>query len=199
MPTPAKVHWVVCDDYAAGPYTPERAARERDARDADTGRGACTLPHRLAVEGFRPATTAELTTARRTHQDAALAANPFTGAGEDEFAAALADRADTIMRAPLGTSDGELTVAQTGWTREAGDRADAAAETGSTAWVAALGAYERVTLTSDGRPVETGTWCRCQPEPDPAGWVRYERWTAAGNQDAHGFACPSCRHLVQSG
>ena len=105
------------------------------------------------------------------------------------------------MAANLGTSDGELTVAETGWTREAGDRADAAAEPGSPAWIVALGAHENVTLTGDGGAAVPSRWCQCAAAQaaGPDTWVRYERWTAGGGNDAHGFVCAACRRLLQSG
>ena len=198
----ALIHWVVCDDYAAGPYTPGRAQGLLDSitTGRDLATGCCTLEHRVTVSGFKPTTGSELARLRRDHQAAALASDPFAGPDE-ELAALLAERVAAIMTADLGTSDGELAVAETGWTREAGDRADAAADKGSPAWIVALGAHETVTLTSDGGAAEPSRWCRC-PASQALGadtWVRYERWTADGGNDAHGLVCAACRRLLQSG
>lgn len=61
----------------------------------------------------------------------------------------------------------------------------------------ALGVPASVGLSSDGRTIATDRWCACDLEPG-ADWTRYERWGLAGRL-AHGFICPDCRHLVQSG
>lgn len=53
-------------------------------------------------------------------------------------------------------------------------------------------------LTSDNRDVDATDWCRCEPAPDAASWVRYERYSAAG-REAHGYVCPDCRRVTQTG
>lgn len=197
----ALIHWVICDDYAAGPYTPERAQGLLDSITAGRhlASGCCKLEHRVTVSGFAPTTGSELARLRRDHQAAVLASDPFAGPDE-ELDAARDELVAAIMAAPLGTADGTgLIVAEAGWSRQAGDRADAAAPKGSPAWIVALGAHERVTLTGDGKAVEPSRWCRCTPEADAGTWVRYERWTAPGDKGGHGFVCAACRLLVQSG
>jgi hypothetical protein len=62
---------------------------------------------------------------------------------------------------------------------------------------AMLGDPEQVTLSADGRPTQPG-WCRCRPRPAGERWVRYERWSARG-REAHGYVCPTCRRLTQTG
>jgi hypothetical protein len=53
-----------------------------------------------------------------------------------------------------------------------------------------------VIASSDGLNVSR-TWCDCiaLSEDD---WQYYERWTARGCE-AHGWACPDCRGIVQFG
>ena len=81
MTAAAQVHWVVCDDYAAGPYTPGHARRLLDSITAgrDLPSGCCTLEHRVTVSGVQPTTGSELARLRREHQAAALASDPFAG------------------------------------------------------------------------------------------------------------------------
>lgn len=111
-------------------------------------------------------------------------------------------RAQLILAAPLGaiidTPNGPLIKAYGGWSAEAAARADSAAEPGSPKWLSLLGTHERASLVSDGRGCIPETWCSCQAGPDSATWVRYERYTAEGRA-AHGYLCPTCRRLVQSG
>jgi hypothetical protein len=111
-------------------------------------------------------------------------------------------RARLILAAPLNqvieSVNGPLTKSGGGWSREAGERADAAGEPGSEAWWAALGPHEHATLTQDGGPAEPSAWCSHKTPADA--WVRYERWSPRGCE-AHGYVCPreDCRRLVQSG
>lgn len=113
--------------------------------------------------------------------------------------------AETILAAPVGsrvdTFDTPLTKVDGRWSPEAARRADAVADpaTDPTAWVAALGPHEHATLTADGRQAINIGWCTCDHQyPDGATWVRYERWSGRG-QEAHGYVCPTCRRLTQTG
>jgi len=113
------------------------------------------------------------------------------------------ERARRYLAMPMGstvdTPDGPLTVAGGAWTPQAAARADAAGPPGTGVWLDALGPRDlEVRLTADGRNVDTRSWCQCTPQPGWDRWVRYERWTPEGRK-AHGWACPGCRHLVQSG
>jgi hypothetical protein len=50
-------NWVVCDEYTAGPFTPEQAGRtaEEFALQAISGgRHACRLEHRVVVSATKP-------------------------------------------------------------------------------------------------------------------------------------------------
>jgi len=53
-------------------------------------------------------------------------------------------------------------------------------------------------LTADGRGARIGAWC-ADAGHDPGGerWVYYERWT--GGDVRHGYVCPACRKLTQTG
>lgn len=128
---------------------------------------------------------------------------PFLADPRDEAASAARtaqtrEVARLLLAAPLRTEVGGLTVYTAGWSRERGAEADAAGEPGSPVWFAALGAHQHATLTSDGGAADRARWCECQPEPSGETWVRYEFWTERG-QERHGFVCPSCRRLVQTG
>lgn len=103
-----------------------------------------------------------------------------------------------LLASPLRTEVGGLTVFTAGWSKHRADQADAAGEAGSPAWFAALGDHEHATLTSDGHAADRWRWCECKPFPAGETWVRYEHWTGQG-MDRHGFVCPDCRRLTQSG
>ena len=68
----------------------------------------------------------------------------------------------------------------------------------SPAVTVAVNTGTQVLLTADGGPRNPG-WCentyRCKAARD---WVFYERFTAEGRV-AHGWLCPTCRRLIQSG
>lgn len=51
-----KNNWVVCDEYAAGPYTADRAEREVQniARLAESHALGCRLEHRIVVSAMQP-------------------------------------------------------------------------------------------------------------------------------------------------
>lgn len=119
-------------------------------------------------------------------------------------------RAAAILAAPVGptpidTPDGPLVKQEGTWTAERVARPDvqaalrnAEAAGDMAALEVALGSHDTATLTGDGRWALTRQWCSCTPGPDAGTWVRYERYTARG-REAHGYVCPGCRHLVQSG
>jgi hypothetical protein len=96
--------------------------------------------------------------------------------------------------------DGPLKVVGGGWSDETSDRIEAAG-IGSPEFCALIDTtpYDReVILTADGRQPTTWQWCSCAPERPMETWVRYERWTPRGRA-GHGYVCPACRRLVQSG
>jgi hypothetical protein len=109
-------------------------------------------------------------------------------------------RAKLILAAPIGQSiesvNGPLVKNHGGWSAGAGERANAAGEPGSEAWFAALGPHETATLTGDGLGAAPSAWCSHKTPSDA--WVRYERWSPQGCE-AHGYVCPTCRQLIQSG
>lgn len=100
---------------------------------------------------------------------------------------------------PVKMRTGELIKAAGAWSAETGKRAELVADPAVdlTAWRAAMGSHEEVLLTSDGRTVRREAWCACGPAAS-GNPVRYERWTLQGRQ-AHGWACTSCRAVVQAG
>jgi hypothetical protein len=104
--------------------------------------------------------------------------------------------ASLILAAPLRTTVADMTLVSGGWSRERGDFADAAGEPGSMAWTAALGVHEDATLTADARSAITDAWCKLRC--DGSEMVRYERWSARG-QEAHGYVCSQCRRITQTG
>lgn len=172
---------VRCEERIGLPATLATAQRQLDAIEALAAKGfkaACRLDHVIEVQ--------------------------YDGVGP--WMPAAEWLAPNILDAKLGdqvqTFDCKLTVAQGGWSKEDGDRADAAGEPGSAEWFAALGRREYVTLTSDGqsggdRNGPAG-WCQCGVDPDVEQWVAYERWTAEGRV-AHGYLHSECRLLLQSG
>jgi hypothetical protein len=94
---------------------------------------------------------------------------------------------------------GSLTKVSGSWSAEAGQHAEKVADpyVDIAAWRAAMGPHEAVLLSSDGRTVNRLAWCACglAATVNP---VRYERWTLGG-LEAHGWACASCRSVVQAG
>ena len=107
-----------------------------------------------------------------------------------------------VLAARIGTTvntpDGPLTKAHGGWSIEAEARANAIAEPGTPEWRSAIGPHIRATLTADGRGARTDAWCPCTPERPMETWVRYERWTDQGRV-GHGYVCPVCRCVTQTG
>lgn len=87
-----------------------------------------------------------------------------------------------------------------GWSKEAGGRLDAAMASDPGLDVRAfLGSYERVLLVSDpAARVHAQGLCTCPGSDNADSWVRYEKWTAAGRV-AHGWACPACGGITQTG
>lgn len=124
------------------------------------------------------------------------------GRFDDELFAARTvqtrELAAMILARRCGGKVGGLTVAQAGWSAEASRRADEVIDRKGTVaeMRAVLGSYDEVTLTGDGRGVVRELDRTCNPPAST--WVRYEAWTEAGRV-AHGFACPGCRHITQTG
>lgn len=100
-----------------------------------------------------------------------------------------------ILAAPTGTHIAHMQKNGGSWDGSAEARADAAGPAGTPEWYAALGAHSQATLTTDGRGARRDAWCRCNTPVTR--WVRYEVYTAAG-QEAHGFICPDCRSITQT-
>ena len=129
---------------------------------------------------------------------------PFLADPRDETANAARgqltrDLAAAILSAKLMTHAGGMTIHGAGWSRERGDHADATAEPGTEAWIAALGTHEHATLTSDGHAAIRDAWCTCANDDVYADqWVRYEYWTAKG-MERHGYVHATCRKLLQAG
>jgi hypothetical protein len=134
-----------------------------------------------------------ITTLYQDWQNDALASDPFTVGGRGAQTRALAA---AILAAPVGTQIAHLTKNHGGWDAATAARADATAAAGTQEWRDALGTHQTATLTSDGRGARRDMWCECGTPG--ARWVRYEAYTAAG-QDAHGFICPDCRGITQTG
>jgi len=108
-----------------------------------------------------------------------------------------------IMRAELGTTFDGLFKVRAGWAVDIDSEPDIAAAkaSGNTrAYSDALRSHPHVhaTLTADRGGVRSDGWCTCTVEPDAETWVRYERWETGGRA-AHGYVCPRCRFIVQSG
>ena len=191
--TARKTSWIVCDDFAAGPYTAQRAAKL-----LGTYRAECANDHRVVVAAVRPATLADLRDLR-DDWDAPYDADPGDELAASQRGALTAELAQAILRAPLGARLGGLTIAGGSWSKETADAADLVAAPGTPEWRAALGARSHATLTGDGGcATREGFFCRCAEQPAADTWVRYEAWTAQG-RDAHGFVCPSCRRITQTG
>jgi hypothetical protein len=192
--------WVVCYDYAAGPFTADAAAR----RLVNHGKSICGHAHEVIVSATRPVTAAERDT-MRAQWDAPFLADPSDEEANAERSQLTADLAAAILAAPLydrvsmeRTRVGDMRIAGAGWSVERGKLADAAGPAGSPEWTAALGVHEHATLTSDGNGAIREAWCACRPQPSAGTWVRYEYWTAEG-MERHGFVCPECRRLLQAG
>ena len=128
---------------------------------------------------------------------------PFLADPRDEAAnaartAQTREVARLLLAAPLRTKVGGLTVFTAGWSKERADQARAAREAGSPEWFAALGDHEHATLTSDGGAADRWHWCECEPFPAGETYVRYEHWSERG-MERHGYVCPDCRRLTQTG
>lgn len=112
--------------------------------------------------------------------------------------------AQKILQAPPGevldVPDGPLTKTNGCWSQQAADRGGAAtaAATEPDASPGSLGPHDQAILTADGRVACLDGWCTCHPLPELDAWVRYERWTPAGRA-SHGYLCPACRRLTQTG
>lgn len=137
-------------------------------------------------------------TALREAWDEPFLADPrdeAANAARGEQTRALAAR---LLSVPLGTRAGGMTLVSSGWSKERGAHARSVADpvTDPEAWVKALGHSDSAVLTSDGHSAVRTAWCA---DPPGAGsWVRYEHWSPRGCE-AHGYVCPDCRKLTQTG
>lgn len=193
--------WVICQDYAAGPFVPDAV----DQVIAKYDRSGCPHKghHRVIVSAQKPVTLAKLQTMYANWSQPFLA-DPSDKHADAERAADTADLAAAILevgaREPqivhLYGFDGPMVLNGGGWSKETADAADAAAPVGIAEWKAALGPYEHVTLTADGQGAIRDTWCECGTGAED--WVRYEGWTVQG-MVAHGFVCGTCRKITQTG
>jgi hypothetical protein len=192
-PVPA-TSWVLCYNFAAGPFTAAAAARRLLTHERST----CTHAHEVVTSATRPVTAAERDT-MRANWDAPFLADPDDEEANAERSTLTLDLADAILAAPLRARIGEMTVDTGGWSKERADVARAAGPAGSPEWFAALGHHEHATLTADGKPAVRDAWCTC-PNDDVAAadWIRYEVWEAAGCT-RHGFVHAGCRKLLQTG
>lgn len=106
-------------------------------------------------------------------------------------------QATKILSADLHTAFGDVKLTRRDWPLGAEERITARARVEGRAAIAeAIGPPYGALLTSDARLVDRSDWCRCTNPADE--WVRYEYWTAEG-RSAHGFACPVCRRVTQTG
>jgi hypothetical protein len=194
--------WVVCPDYAAGPYTP--AAVERKLGQCEQSNCPHTGRHQIVISAQKPVTLTELHTLYANWSEPFLA-DPGDVHACDQRSADTAELAAAILEvgarstAPiaLGSPDGGFMILNGGgWSKETGDTADKAGRRGSAEWRAALGPYEDTTLTADGKGAIRDAWCRCGTGAE--GWVQYQAWTVQG-VDAHGFVCGTCRKITQTG
>lgn len=112
------------------------------------------------------------------------------------------------LRDRVETPDGPMYVKTGGWSKETGDRVEAAlaANPGryregvtNADYRTLAGPYERVLLVSDpAARVHAQDWCTCPGSDNADAWVRYEKYTAAGRV-GHGWACPGCGGITQTG
>lgn len=195
MPKPEAVSWVVCHEYAAGPFTADAAAQLRDHLSDYAARVHATYPcsydHRVVSSGVPPTTSHALGRLRLEWDG-----QPGPDDDPDDRIDLTHDLAAAYLAAPLGTRDGRLTVTGGGWSAEAAARADAAGPDDSPEWWAALGRREYVILTGDGRQAfldrdRNVPWCE-HPGTPPGGWVDFEKWTADGRATV-GQVCSGCR------
>ena len=205
--TATRDRWVVCADYASGPFT--QAAAERQMAVVQDGPRLCRLPHHIVVSVSQPKpsappvrTLADL----RAEWDAPFLAGPSDEAANTARSRLTRDLAAAILAADLfdrermePTRVGGMQITGAGWSKERADLADAAAERGSPEWIAALSTHEHATLTSDGKSAIRTAWCTCANDDVYADqWIRYEHWTERGCE-AHGFVHSECRRLLQTG
>lgn len=122
----------------------------------------------------------------------------------DDWAPLHEVRARTIMSAPMLTTvdtlDGPMVKVAGSWSVETAERAEAAVDPAvdPVAWRQAIGPHEQATVTADGQAVQVDDWCTCPIGGTSLGWVRFERWTTAGRV-SHGYVCPGCRRITQTG
>lgn len=97
-----------------------------------------------------------------------------------------------------------LVVTKREWAPGIGDAVQALIEargldaTDPQVWRELCGPAMTTELSEDGRYFESRRWCSCDEERAGEGAVYVERWTAVGRV-FHGWVCPSCRRLTQTG
>lgn len=171
---------VTCPSGGATPAMTSLNRAERAQRDADTPNEPCEHRFRHTIE---------------------VQTNP-----DGEWVPLHVHRTRQILAAPVGpalvdTPDGPLIKMYGGWSKETAQRPgvqEAFDRNDMAAAEAILGSEDEALLTSDGRDARTRDWCRCDPYPVMEEWVRYERYSPRG-REAHGYVCPTCRRLTQSG
>ena len=167
-----------------------------EIEDDDTGEGltrediTVDAPCQWGAPGFAPASSGDAERCHRTrHEFSVYCHHHIT---PSVLTAKLRDTIDL--------PDGPLILFTAGWSKETSQRHPdllTAPDVNIAEWRAAMGPYEHATLSADGRGL-TARWCQCKPEPMPETWVRYERYTTEGRA-AHGYVCPTCRHITQTG
>lgn len=106
--------------------------------------------------------------------------------------------ANEVLTTRTGQAVRGLVVVGRTWDKEAGARAETLVNPTFEEYTEALGTAKEATLmsTGGGHP-NTHEWCNCHGGSS-AHWVRYERWSERG-QEAHGYVCPNCWKLTQTG
>jgi hypothetical protein len=171
MMAKAPTHRVICADHTHETFSLKQAERHRAGVER---LGHCWLPHVIEIHV------------------------------NDRWVPQHLVRAREILAAPIGTvlqtPDGPLIKTSGGWPKETGDRADAAADpaTDLGRWRAALGPHEDAILTADSGIGRLDSWCICRVPAGLETWVRYQHWTAEGRA-GHGYLCPVCRAITQTG
>jgi len=70
------------------------------------------------------------------------------------------------------------------------------------------GSYRCVSMMDDSADAQAAAWgdiaktslCSCSTEPEVEDWKRFERYDGHGEYTgSHGFACPTCKGIVQVG
>lgn len=112
-----------------------------------------------------------------------------------------AEQAARVLGTGMGEKVRDLIVVGRSYAKEAGARLDALLavnpDPSREELNEALGAAVTATIVSTGTHVDTTGWCHC-PVGSSAEWIHYERWSTRG-LEAHGYCCPECRRLTQTG